>query len=593
MTESVPNEINSSPDEDVGKYLDERGRVRVSRVKGMGIHMTRDLQRNLDLMKEIEQERTNSNKGVNVKSFSDGNGVGSSKSLSRENQFVETSHDGNCESVNLNESNQQPAFNNEACLEITFEDDGRSKFCDDDDDDIFACLAAGDPVTLPSPEDKHSRRQASDSDSDCEWEEGTIEGNWDGVFHGMNAESNPSNKESNISDESEVEWEEEPSDAPRSSSGPIESGSMPSKGYLEEEADLQEAIRRSLTDVGVEKSNSFPSEVEESKILAENVDEGFGHLHEKSNIPGSSFPGDNVNQQNKSCENLGRIQKLYGVDELSISETFNSPERLSPIAHSSDKNRTLLNNPCERSDGTDSEQSMLNESAVLVTTSEKVHFPAGYLDASNEVKGLSTISDSWFKDTPGSLDVVDDLPGAILAEKKNDSEGEASTLVSDKNSNEAELYIMVQDKKNDFEAKSLHQSIEVVDSSIPPMKSSVDKETSDIHTELELAVDRTYENCVSETVQFTDMSTVKGYDGTEVEFTDASLDEELLILGQECMNLGDEQRKLERNAESVSSEMFAECQVCVLNFILFETNIHNLFQLIAWTDLVSNRLTGF
>ncbi|XWS40772.1 hypothetical protein CRYUN_Cryun17cG0024300 [Craigia yunnanensis] len=561
VTESVPNEPTSAPDEDVGTYLDERGRVRVSRVRGMGIRMTRDLQRNLDLMKEIEQERTNSNKGVNVQSASDRNRIGTSKSLTSEKQFVESSHDGNCESVNLNESNQQSALKNEACLEITFEDDGRSK-CFDDDDDIFARLAAGDPVTLPSPEDKPSRRQGSDSDSDCEWEEGTIEGKWDGVVHGMNAENNPFNKESNISDESEVEWEEEPSDAPQSSSGPVESGRMLSKGSLEEEADLQEAIRRSLcTDVGVEKSNYFPSEVEKSKNFGENVDEGFGSLHDKSNMDGSGFPGDNVNRQNKSCENLDRVLKLYSVDELSILETFNSPERLSPIAHNSDKNRTLLNEPCERSDGPHSEQSRQNATTELAATLEKkAHFPGGkHLDTSNEVNGLSTVSNSWSKDSSRSLDVVGDLPGAILVEKKNDSEGEASTLVSDKkSSNDAST--MVQDKKNDFEAKSLHQSIEIVDSSIPPMQSSMDKATSDIHIEQELAGDRTYENCVNEAEQDTEMSTIKGNDSTEVEFTEASLDEELLILGQECMNLGDEQRKLERNAESVSSEMFAECQ---------------------------------
>jgi DNA excision repair protein ERCC-5 len=40
------------------------------------------------------------------------------------------------------------------------------------------------------------------------------------------------------------------------------------------------------------------------------------------------------------------------------------------------------------------------------------------------------------------------------------------------------------------------------------------------------------------------------------------LEKEMLILDQEYSNLGDEQRKLERNAESVTSEMFAECQVC-------------------------------
>lgn len=48
----------------------------------------------------------------------------------------------------------------------------------------------------------------------------------------------------------------------------------------------------------------------------------------------------------------------------------------------------------------------------------------------------------------------------------------------------------------------------------------------------------------------------------QVGIMEASLEEEILILGEEEQELGDECRKLERNAESVSSEMFAECQVC-------------------------------
>jgi len=42
---------------------------------------------------------------------------------------------------------------------------------------------------------------------------------------------------------------------------------------------------------------------------------------------------------------------------------------------------------------------------------------------------------------------------------------------------------------------------------------------------------------------------------------EVSLEEEMQILGQEYINLENEQRKLERNAESVNSELFTECQV--------------------------------
>src|SRR5207253_1315141 len=48
-------------------YRDERGRIRVSRVRAMGIRMTRDIQRNLDFIKENEEaksrEQTNVHKG--------------------------------------------------------------------------------------------------------------------------------------------------------------------------------------------------------------------------------------------------------------------------------------------------------------------------------------------------------------------------------------------------------------------------------------------------------------------------------------------------------------------------------------------------
>lgn len=56
-------------------------------------------------------------------------------------------------------------------------------------------------------------------------------------------------------------------------------------------------------------------------------------------------------------------------------------------------------------------------------------------------------------------------------------------------------------------------------------------------------------------------STSEGNGHFHAEVIEGNLAEEIQILGQEYLSLGDEQRKLERNAESVSSEMFAECQV--------------------------------
>ena len=42
-------------------------------------------------------------------------------------------------------------------------------------------------------------------------------------------------------------------------------------------------------------------------------------------------------------------------------------------------------------------------------------------------------------------------------------------------------------------------------------------------------------------------------------FIEASLEKEMHLLDQEYSNLGDEQRKLEHNAESVNNELFAKC----------------------------------
>ena len=53
----------------------------------------------------------------------------------------------------------------------------------------------------------------------------------------------------------------------------------------------------------------------------------------------------------------------------------------------------------------------------------------------------------------------------------------------------------------------------------------------------------------------------------QVSFTKASLEEEMKTLDKERNDLGDEQRRLERNVESVSGEMFTECQVNNIGFL--------------------------
>lgn len=68
-------------DDDIETYVDERGHVRVSRVRAMGMRMTRDLQRNLDLMKEIEQDTMYTNVIMESESGFDKNAGGISRNL--------------------------------------------------------------------------------------------------------------------------------------------------------------------------------------------------------------------------------------------------------------------------------------------------------------------------------------------------------------------------------------------------------------------------------------------------------------------------------------------------------------------------------
>ncbi|KAH0969332.1 hypothetical protein GBA52_028787 [Prunus armeniaca] len=117
----------------------------------------------------------------------------------------------------------------------------------------------------------------------------------------------------------------------------------------------------------------------------------------------------------------------------------------------------------------------------------------------------------------------------------------------------------VDDQKNEIEAEP---SCHIVEMANPAalMGSLTEKLTNDCD------VDKTWESEHS-----WDKSSLNSDANARVEATEANLEEEMLILGQECMNLGDEQRRLERNVESVSSEMFTECQVSYCKCSVYRT----------------------
>ncbi|KAJ6372091.1 hypothetical protein OIU77_002419 [Salix suchowensis] len=266
-TGSAQDESSSrSLDDDVETYHDERGRTRV---RAMGMCMTRDLQRNLDLMKEIEKEKTVSVNTPSTRSVNNRNKIGATRGFPNENHNGESSHgiDGN--SANLNKMNEQSLLSNETSY-------------------------LKKPVETASAGNSTSRRSADDSASDSDWEEGIVEGKANSSPNDVDLRTNPSLKVSNVSDDSEVEWMEGDSDIHDKSSYPAESKRKPvSKGTLEEEAALQDAIRRSLNDLVVEKffqSQSSPENIKTSGEYASNdreveCVEVDSDVHDKSSYP--------------------------------------------------------------------------------------------------------------------------------------------------------------------------------------------------------------------------------------------------------------------------------------------------------------------
>ena len=547
MTSSVErlNESRTVSDDNIETFLDERGRFRFSRVRAMGIRMTRDIQRNLDLMKEIENESANSKKIANTRTMLNRSEISLPVSFPSEGQSLETSHERNSESVDLNQRNEESMLKIDSSIEISFEDEGDNK-CLDCDDDLFACLAAVNPVTITT-DNILSRKQPSNSDSDCDWEEGIIEGKGNNFSNDFRGEITPSLEEGNVNDESEVEWEEGVCDFPKSTSSCQAESRTVSKGWLEEEADMQEAIRRSLEYAGDKEASLNMPQYE--NISAENVHEGIGLSEQKNNMVKKLLLEENGAKKNESfCEIVDGVEKPDNVAGITVSEAFNSSRRQSnsSVAYNSDHSRMLINKPCETYVGSCSEQSTQDASkkgnlyskmpcAESVTPMEKEApvIAERLLDTFSAGASLSTFPN---RGSEGSSHIADAISGA--------------------NTNS----IRIGDKINSTEAEPIHFNDEA-DPAFLLKKLSTKYLTNDIDFPQKLAAENKYDNHAEEREQNKGKDPFEVNENLQFEVAEANLEEEMLILDQEYMNLGDEQRKLERNAENVSSEMFAECQV--------------------------------
>lgn len=307
---SAENEPQMDLDNGIETYLDERGLRRVSRVRAMGIRMTRDLQRNLDFMKEFEKER-----GIATENASNLPTVGGSEveAVADTQNGVQVFGDSDLDTdgiAHVNKKDEETGLSTGCAIEISFENNDNHEDAAADDD-LFACLVAGDPLMDFSVSNSPSKKPCSGSVSEFECEEGgdtlgndikadsnplaadggTDEDNeleWEegGDFSGdvkvdkplvpdsvinheeelerdrggtsgndIKADSRLLVEDDGMIDESVIEWKEGHSDIQEdASSCPAECRKITSKGDLEEQADLQEAIRQSLLDLDDQSS---------------------------------------------------------------------------------------------------------------------------------------------------------------------------------------------------------------------------------------------------------------------------------------------------------------------------------------------------
>ncbi|XP_058736764.1 DNA repair protein UVH3 isoform X2 [Vicia villosa] len=490
----VCGEPSEPVDESIETYLDERGRVRVSRSRAMGMRMTRDIQRNLDLMKEIEHDKTHANKVDNIDTMPNTENVpskSSGKQLSGKTREVDF------DLVGDNVQNEELMLGKNTSIEISFEYDCKDEFASGGDD-IFASLVGGISMEHSHADDTVVKTPCG-SDSDCDWEEGIVQGQ-NTISPGYNkVELKSSVTGEYNNNESEEEWEEGDCNGTSTLFCPSEPEKLASKGLLEEESDLQEAIRRSLESTRDEKLKCVSSLDEHSSAYEKKLDPNLEH-------------GDNNEAVADKNENYMTRNDPESLHQLESSVTFKSKNSDTLINKPSD---TLINEP-SKLDGHDNSENSISDGNVMMM---------------DEVPNLIVAEELLDKHNDGDVSKVDPLD--VTEEEK---------------------------KKNNNNSKALSNSSDNTKAAILSMEPSLKGAKEDLDQELKLPSVNNDGNLSMERTSNLSQESVISPGDFPVQLDEVQLNEEMEILDREYMNLEKEQRKFERNAESVDSELFTECQ---------------------------------
>ncbi|PIA62144.1 hypothetical protein AQUCO_00200266v1 [Aquilegia coerulea] len=564
-TESGMN-VHRSNLNDVETYVDERGHLRVSRVRAMGIRMTRDLQRNLDLMKEIEREKEDDDSG-NREAIFNKIVLGDPETVSVNNHNLEALDERNIvySTSNGDILSENPSVpEKRTAMNISFFEEEIVSKDIDDDDDIFGQLVAGSSVALSPGKNEFSGKHHSDGESDCSWEEGTVDEKGVSFSNNIEVGSWMSLGKENLTDENEVDWEEVVCDVNKaiiddggaSFSSNFEESRMSvekeninnenevaweevvcdvnkatSRVSLEEEADMAEAIKRSLKD--------FTSETVKQRLMCDLT-------KEKSEVGSLNFLVENNNSPSQTpYMAVAGCKSLDHVVVNSNSQIIESPKRqaasFAELESGKDEKVKLMHKPCD--------QNLLPELAALSeATRECDEIPCRDFRAPLEPKGVHLIADQVLESSVEG--------GKGIGVVGSNCSSEITSHVSAVVMGDTNMYAY----ENDSVAASNFHSYEiseVVNSLEEPLTKELASSAPIKHN---LVAEKNMGYPVEELRHTEDNCLIQNNMDVPIEVSEASLDEEMLHLRQERMDLADEQRKLERNAESVSSEMFAECQ---------------------------------
>lgn len=536
-TGAVTDDTGRVIDDDIETYLDERGHVRVSRVRAMGIRMTRDLQRNLDLMKEMEQDSVYRNEITNSEFVLDKNAGGISGNLPDKIQLKKASYQASDGSVHLDDRNDRSTSKKSNSMEISFEDDVGHK--DVDDDDLFARLVAGDSVLNSKDNISPSTKHSCDSDSDIDWEEGVIVDAGDSSLLDVGKETRRSLAEGCRNDESDVEWEDGDSTVLNNASTSLaDPSNNSSKGALEEDADFREAIRRSLEDIREQKSSEASFKDEKLKETRRMAQEITGIQENGKPVP--NLPRDSDIQTYELVSAVGGLDGEAGINVLSTDD--------SPVEHlatsmvvNTDSMEGPQDKPFERYPKYHAElfqQDAIKDGCLLGEIGDRKSIPP--VGVHLAVEELKSNAGSQMSTSTTNFGASSDISGMVLDETPHVIAADAAVNVFEAT---AHNLVVGTPQHGESSVKGFPINHDIVQ--------KLSKENlPDAHAEQE--GDEEF--------------TIKAYEIKPMEVTEASLEEERINLSRERIDLEDEQRKLERNAESVSSEMFTECQVCTFFF---------------------------